>query len=197
MAKDLGQRYQAAQDLLKDLYKLTPAERKTSFSRPTERVRFRTAIRPDTGYKKKKSSLGMLSVFCAVLLLSLGYVYREKISSLLHQPGLKHFLPQVQKTDLLKETQSSLAKLETAEEHFTLGRRYFQQGLTDKAIAEYQEAVSLREDYAPYYKGLALAYEKKKEYKKAIKAWMDLLKYEPDGADAQLARQHMKDLHLE
>jgi tetratricopeptide (TPR) repeat protein len=89
-----------------------------------------------------------------------------------------------------------------AEAHYELGvihhERVFES--LDQAIAEYEQAVKLRPDYADAYYNLGLSYHTKaklgtddvKLYKKALAAYKTYLKYSPKGELASKAKQNIR-----
>ncbi len=70
--------------------------------------------------------------------------------------------------------------------HNNLGAAYYQKGEWDKAIAEYQKAVTLKPRYADAYNNLGAAYAGKGMYDQAIAAHKQALAIRPDLLRAHL-----------
>ncbi|MDE2180887.1 MAG: tetratricopeptide repeat protein, partial [candidate division NC10 bacterium] len=94
----------------------------------------------------------------------------------------------------------------TAEAHYELGVSYHERMFADldQAIAEYEQAIKLRGDFAEahYYLGLSyhtkakLGIDDKLLYRKALKEYKLYLNYLPKGPLAEKARQNMKAVEL-
>jgi tetratricopeptide (TPR) repeat protein len=90
----------------------------------------------------------------------------------------------------------------TAEAHYELGVFYHQRMFADldQAIAEYEQAVKLKSDFADahYYLGLSyhtkakLGVDDKALYRKALKEYKLYLKFLPKGELADKAKQNIK-----
>lgn len=90
----------------------------------------------------------------------------------------------------------------TAEAHYELGVSYHEQMFAnlDQAIAEYEQAIKLRSDFADAHFYLGLSYHTKAKlgvddknlYRKAIKEYKAYLNYLPKGPLAEKARQNIK-----
>lgn len=90
----------------------------------------------------------------------------------------------------------------TAEAHLELGVSYHERMFADldQAIAEYEQAVKLRGDFAEAHYHLGLSYHTKAKlsdddkvlYRKALKEYKLYLKYLPKGPLAEKARQNIK-----
>ena len=61
----------------------------------------------------------------------------------------------------------------SCEAHYLLGLAYQNHSLHNKSISEYNEAIHLKEAYAPPYRGLAEVYEARQEIQKAISYYED------------------------
>lgn len=194
MAKNLVHRYSCAQDLKKDLQKLakedSPAQSATQIDH-TQKVS--VCAGPNAGGRlpPKAKGFGWGKIFFLVVCTALIYFYRDKAADIFKKMPWNKFAVMVGQKDLVEETNSTLTLLEQAQAHFDQGQSFARQGLFDEAISEIQRAVQLRADEPAYYKQLALIYEKKNDYKKAIKAWKDLLKCENDAAQIKIAQQHI------
>jgi tetratricopeptide (TPR) repeat protein len=89
-----------------------------------------------------------------------------------------------------------------AEAHYEIGVMYHERVFEslDQAIAEYEQAVKLKPDYAEAHFNLALSYHTKAKlgtddkvlYRKALAEYKLYLKYSPRGDLAAKARQNMK-----
>lgn len=90
----------------------------------------------------------------------------------------------------------------TAEAHYELGVSFHEQMFTnlDQAIAEYEQAIKLRNDFAEAHYHLGLSYHTKAKlgvndkalYRKALKEYKLYLNYLPKGPLADKARQNIK-----
>ncbi len=209
MAKELKSRYFSAEELKKDLEKLTYSmQGQTHASMRDIKSVVQGATQNDNVPKPisascnkrvdKKSSktfqlpLGKLFVF--VFFVIAGVIYHDKVLSVLKRISWNKFCFWAEQKDLVKETNSSLVLLEQAEAHFNQGQAYIKQGLLDKAQEALTAALQLRGDQPMYLKELAIVYEMKNDYKKAVNAWKDLLKYETDSAQIKMAQEHIKKL---
>lgn len=89
-----------------------------------------------------------------------------------------------------------------AEAHYELGVMYHERVFEslDQAIAEYQQAVKLKPDYAEAHYNLALSYHTKAKlgtddrtlYRKALAEYRLYLKYSPQGDLAAKAKQNIR-----
>lgn len=90
----------------------------------------------------------------------------------------------------------------TADAHYELGVSYHERMFADldQAIAEYEQAIKLRSDFADAHFYLGLSYHTKAKlgvddknlYRKAIKEYKAYLTYLPKGPLAEKARQNIK-----
>ena len=90
----------------------------------------------------------------------------------------------------------------TAEAHYELGVFYHERMFADldQAIAEYEQAVKLKDDFAQAHYHLGLSYHTKAKlgvdekalYKKALREYRLYLKLLPKGQLAEKARQNIK-----
>jgi tetratricopeptide (TPR) repeat protein len=89
-----------------------------------------------------------------------------------------------------------------AEAHYELGIFYHERMFSDldQAIAEYEQAVKLKDDFADAHYHLGLSYHTKAKlgvddkalYRKALREYKLYLKYLPKGQLAEKARQNIK-----
>ena len=89
-----------------------------------------------------------------------------------------------------------------AEAHYELGVMYHERVFEslDQAIAEYEKAVKSKADYAEAHYNLALSYHTKAKlgtddkalYRKAVAEYKLYLKFSPQGALADKAKQNIK-----
>ncbi|OFW08895.1 MAG: hypothetical protein A3G20_01765 [Acidobacteria bacterium RIFCSPLOWO2_12_FULL_59_11] len=89
-----------------------------------------------------------------------------------------------------------------AEAHYELGVMYHERVFEslDQAIAEYEQAVKLKSDYAEAHYNLALSYHTKAKlgtddrtlYRKALAEYKLYLKYSPQGDLAAKAKQNIR-----
>lgn len=94
----------------------------------------------------------------------------------------------------------------TAEAHYELGVSYHEQMFTnlDQAIAEYEQAIKLRNDFAEAHYHLGLSYHTKAKlgvddkalYRRALKEYKLYLAQQPKGPLAEKARQNIKAVEL-
>ena len=196
MAKNLVNRYSCAQDLKNDLQKLSKEDDHAQSATQTDLTQKAPIFsRPNAaGRPQKAKGLAWGKMFALVVCAALIYFYRDKATDIFKKVPWNKFAVTVGQRDLVKETNITLTLLEQAQAHFDQGQSFARQGLSDEAISEIQKALQLRADEPVYYKQLALIYEKKNDYKKAIKAWKDLLKYENDAAQIKIAQQHIEQL---
>ncbi len=188
MAKDVAQRYQKVEELLADINRLKGIE--PLGKKKTPLFKQKAEMKP----KKKKLPVLLIGILIFSLVIGFGYVNREELSLFLSKLGYRIKTGLTKKTDLTGETERILKRFEMADEHHSLGLKFYRDGSVNQAISEHKKAVSLRPDYPLYYRDLALAYERKEEKRRAIKAWEDLLRYDQTGPDAELAREHLKKL---
>jgi tetratricopeptide (TPR) repeat protein len=104
------------------------------------------------------------------------------------------------------ERKSATNLASTAEAHYELGVSYHERMFADldQAIAEYEQAVKLRGDFAEAHYHLGLSYHTKAKlgvddkvlYRKALKEYKLYLQYLPKGPLAEKARQNMKAVEL-
>jgi len=87
----------------------------------------------------------------------------------------------IKATDSLKEALRLKPDNYTA--HYLLGKVYKEQGLFDKSIFEFENAISINKFFPPPYKGLAEIYEEKGEVKKAISYFHRYYEMEPNPAE--------------
>ncbi len=197
MAFRPDQRYQRTQDLWKELRKLSPGMSSPAKQPPAPTPVEKNPVKPASGLvrpaaKKKIPILPMAGT--AVLAGAIAaYIYSEPIET-----WISESLPQQGGTDVaVVETPMVLEEWARADRHHLAGLTHYNDGDVDGAIAEYLQAIGIRNNEALYYKDLALAYERKNDRENAIAAWKDLLKYERRGMYADLARQHLQTLNKE
>ena len=112
----------------------------------------------------------------------------------------------VQKKSPAAERKPPADQTTTAEAHYELGVFYHQRMFADldQAIAEYEQVVKLRSDFADAHYHLGLSYHTKAKlgvdekalYRKALKEYKLYLKYLPKGENADKARQNIKAVEL-
>ncbi|RDX97871.1 Tetratricopeptide repeat domain-containing protein PYG7, chloroplastic [Mucuna pruriens] len=81
-----------------------------------------------------------------------------------------------------------------AQVYNALGVSYVRDGKVDKGIAQFETAVKLQPGYVTAWNNLGDAYESKKEYKSALKAFEEVLLFDPNNKVARPRRDAMKDL---
>jgi len=198
MAKNVSQRYQRIQELIKDLtaiggFSLPSRKEKSDAQVPGSGTRVSLKVarrsRRQPGFRFPFASIIFLAV---VGLVVVGYFNKDRLTEYI-QPILSTlpFMSQ-ESEDLTGEAQEYLGQFQEAEARYKRGHKYYREARLDKAIVEYRQAIEMRPDYALYYKELAEVYEYNGQEKNAIKTWQDLLKYAPEGSFAQQA-QHAID----
>ncbi|KAK7279708.1 hypothetical protein RJT34_24765 [Clitoria ternatea] len=81
-----------------------------------------------------------------------------------------------------------------AQVYNALGVSYVRDGKVDKGIAQFQTAVKLQPGYVTAWNNLGDAYENKKDYKSALKAFEEVLLFDPNNQVARPRRDAMKEL---
>ncbi|GLT52232.1 hypothetical protein SLA2020_255810 [Shorea laevis] len=74
-----------------------------------------------------------------------------------------------------------------------LGVSYTLGGKLEKAISQFESAVKLEPGYVTAWNNLGDAYEKKKDYKSALKAFEEVLLFDPNNKVARPRRDALKD----
>ena len=193
IAKDVAQRYQRIEELIEDInkFKGEPPLKKNEQIPPGSEDKTvaiqREKPAKSKGEKKANPWIGIF-VFIGILAVT-GYFLKEEIAGLLSK-----FSQKGTKQSTVTKGKQNPDMLATADEHYIQGLEYSSQGLFDEAIREYEKAIELRDDYALYYKDLAVAYEKKGEIKKAVNVWQTLLARDPNSPFAKTAASHLKNL---
>ena len=137
------------------------------------------------------------------------YAYREKYvwaeeeykNAIFVNPDLKEVNYKLaliyEKMGYYKQAKRELQKADKLpESHYTLGLSYYSQKKWDKAIEEFDKAISIKQDYSAAYMNLALVYEKINEKDKAKEIWQKYLEQavkDPDeGKWIPTAEEHLK-----
>ncbi|TKY51534.1 ycf37 protein [Spatholobus suberectus] len=81
-----------------------------------------------------------------------------------------------------------------AQVYNALGVSYVRDGKVDKGIAQFETAVKLQPGYVTAWNNLGDAYESKKEYKSALKAFEEVLLFDPNNKVARPRRDSLKQL---
>ncbi|KAJ0777094.1 putative tetratricopeptide-like helical domain superfamily [Helianthus annuus] len=79
-----------------------------------------------------------------------------------------------------------------AQVYNALGVSYVRDGKTDKGISQLETAVKIQPGYVTAWNNLGDAYEKKKEYKSALKAFEEALLFDPNNTVARPRRDALK-----
>jgi len=95
---------------------------------------------------------------------------------------------------LVSQTQDDLRVLEEADRYFEKGKAMENEEQYDAAVEAYKQAIALRPDYAEYYYRLAFTFERKNDWKSAVKAWKDLLQYDTGRRFSDEARRHLNQI---
>ncbi|XP_017981492.1 PREDICTED: uncharacterized protein LOC18593152 isoform X3 [Theobroma cacao] len=74
-----------------------------------------------------------------------------------------------------------------------LGVSYVRDGKLEKGISQFETAVKLQPGYVTAWNNLGDAYEKKKDYKSALKAFEEVLLFDPNNKVARPRRDALKD----
>jgi tetratricopeptide (TPR) repeat protein len=74
-----------------------------------------------------------------------------------------------------------------------LGVSYILDGKLDKGIKQFEAAVKLQPGYVTAWNNLGDAYEKKKDLKSALKAFEEVLLFDPNNKVARPRRDALKD----
>lgn len=74
-----------------------------------------------------------------------------------------------------------------------LGVSYVREGKLDKGISQFETAVKLQPGYVTAWNNLGDAYEKKKDLKSALKAFEEVLLFDPNNKVARPRRDALKD----
>ncbi|KAI3807553.1 hypothetical protein L1987_23483 [Smallanthus sonchifolius] len=80
-----------------------------------------------------------------------------------------------------------------AQVYNALGVSYVRDGKTDKGISQLETAVKIQPGYVTAWNNLGDAYEKKKEYKSALKAFEEALLFDPNNKLARPRRDALKE----
>lgn len=80
-----------------------------------------------------------------------------------------------------------------AQVYNALGVSYVRDGKTDKGISQLETAVKIQPGYVTAWNNLGDAYEKKKEYKSALKAFEEALLFDPNNKVARPRRDALKE----
>lgn len=74
-----------------------------------------------------------------------------------------------------------------------LGVTYILDGKVDKGITQFEKAVKLQPGYVTAWNNLGDAYEKKKDYKSALKAFEEVMLFDPNNKVARPRLDAMKE----
>ncbi|XP_021300059.1 uncharacterized protein LOC110428539 isoform X2 [Herrania umbratica] len=80
-----------------------------------------------------------------------------------------------------------------AQVYNALGVSYVRDGKLEKGISQFETAVKLQPGYVTAWNNLGDAYEKKKDYKSALKAFEEVLLFDPNNKVARPRRDALKD----
>uniref|UniRef100_A0A0R0HWX9 Uncharacterized protein n=1 Tax=Glycine max TaxID=3847 RepID=A0A0R0HWX9_SOYBN len=81
-----------------------------------------------------------------------------------------------------------------AQVYNALGVSYVRDGKVDKGIAQFETAVKLQPGYVTAWNNLGDAFESKKDYKSALKAFEEVLLFDPNNKVARPRRDSLKGL---
>jgi tetratricopeptide (TPR) repeat protein len=82
----------------------------------------------------------------------------------------------------------------SAQQAYRTASRLLVTGETDSAIAKFNEALAARPGYAPAYRGLGLAYERRGDTGRALRYYKKYLRASPDSRDADAIRKRVERL---
>ncbi|GLT68071.1 hypothetical protein SLA2020_403320 [Shorea laevis] len=80
-----------------------------------------------------------------------------------------------------------------AQVYNALGVSYTLDGKLEKGISQFESAVKLQPGYVTAWNNHGYAYEKKKDYNSALKAFEEVLHFDPNNKVARLRRDALKD----
>ncbi|GKV09034.1 hypothetical protein SLEP1_g20593 [Rubroshorea leprosula] len=80
-----------------------------------------------------------------------------------------------------------------AQVYNALGVSYMRDGKLEKGISQFETAVKLQPGYVTAWNNLGDAYEQKKDYKSALKAFEEVLLFDPNNKVARPRRDALKD----
>lgn len=194
LAKDVAERYQKVDEFINAInqYRGVPINR-------LEKVDLNRKHRKKKDSSQKTGGGAGRLLFLVFIFLALagfvGYQYRERISRYFIQKSsrIKMILKRKNK-EVVKYTPEQLQKFSEANRHYQLGSSYYQEGMTQEAVNEFELAIKYRQDYSIYYKDLAIAYEAKQDYKRAIESWNKVIEFDSEGVLAEVAIQHLERL---
>lgn len=81
-----------------------------------------------------------------------------------------------------------------AQVYNALGVSYVRDGKLEKGIAQFEKAVNIQPGYVTAWNNLGDAYESKKEYPSALKAFEEVLLFDPNNKIARPRRDSLKEL---
>ncbi|MBN1492852.1 MAG: protein kinase [Candidatus Omnitrophica bacterium] len=192
MAKNLGERYQRADDLISDIKAFVakaPENKESATVIMQGATRVVPGTVPDTVPGTKRFPMGLI-VIAVIGALAVYFVpkYKDEIRLYSEEYIEKAKSMILGEKDLMGEVERHLKVLEQAEEKVSQAEKLMSIGEVDQAIYALKKAIMLRPDHAPYYRELALALEKKGKTADARKAWQSVVKYDDTGrlrAEAQ------------
>ena len=83
-------------------------------------------------------------------------------------------------TQLVERTAQKTNTSAQAKEYYNQGVLYQEQGMQEKAIKEFKEAIQLRPDYAEAYNNIGTSYQFLGKYDKAIQSYRKSVEVQPD-----------------
>ncbi|XP_002992853.2 tetratricopeptide repeat domain-containing protein PYG7, chloroplastic [Selaginella moellendorffii] len=82
---------------------------------------------------------------------------------------------------------------ELAQVYNALGFAYFSENKVEQAISHYEKAVTLSPGYTVAWNNLGSSYEKRKDWKRALKAYEQTLQFDPRNKVALSCQKYVKD----
>ncbi|MFC1808984.1 protein kinase [Candidatus Omnitrophota bacterium] len=190
MAKNMGERYQRAEELRDAINSVCKIP--TQVESSTVIVEADTTVKVDQRKKttKEKKFFPFGVIILIILIAGAAYFGVTHKDTIMTQ--VKNLFSS--EKNVLNDVEEHLAQLESATEHYEQASRLYASGQVNDAIIEYQKALHLRPNYALYHKDLALAYEEKRNVNAALQSWYDVLKYDEDEEYAKFAHERINAL---
>jgi tetratricopeptide (TPR) repeat protein len=88
-----------------------------------------------------------------------------------------------------KQEKAPLTQRERAEQKFSRGNRFYEEGRIDDALGEYRGSLSLDDTFAPAHRAKAAALAKLKRHEEAARAYAKYLEASPSAVDASEVRE--------
>lgn len=127
---------------------------------------------------KKFNFILIITVFFAVII------------SLFSQDNRQEYINSIK--NQIKEIESRLVSIKNpVNEYIKIAHLYTEIDELDMAVEYFQKALLIEPLNANVYFKLALIYEKKKDYKKALENWENCIKYSQNKQITEIAKKHI------